>query len=125
VRLARPLRGQPATAARGTGYNGRVSENRKLSARCPDCGSDLVIDAATGEVLSHRRPKQPPAGGKDLEALLQGLDQDKARAEDVFQREVAAVKDRDRLLDEKFKEAVRRAEENPDEGRPPRPFDLD
>ena len=102
-----------------------MSENRKLSARCPDCGSDLVIDAATGEVLSHRRPKQPPAGGKDLEALLQGLDQDKARAEDVFQREVAAVKDRDRLLDEKFKEAVRRAEENPDEGRPPRPFDLD
>lgn len=102
-----------------------MSENRKLNVRCPDCGSDLVVDAATGEVLSHRRPKQPLAGGKDLDSLLQGLDQDKARAEDVFQREVAALKDRDRLLDEKFKEAVRRAEENPDEGRPPRPFDLD
>jgi len=110
----------------GTGcYNGCVSESPKLSIRCPDCGSDLVVDAATGEVLSHRRPKQPLAGGKDLDSLLQGLDQDKARAEDVFQREVAAMKDRDRLLEEKFKEAVRRAEENPDQGRPPRPFDLD
>ena len=102
-----------------------MSASQKLSVRCPDCGSDLVVDAATGEVLSHRRPKQPPAGGKDLESLLQGLEHDKARAEDVFQREVAAMKDRDRLLEEKFREALRRAEEEPDEGRPPRPFDLD
>jgi hypothetical protein len=102
-----------------------VSEHRKLTVRCPDCGSELVLDAATGEVLSHRRAKQPPAGGKDLESLLQGLDDEKSRAEDIFQREVAAMKDRDRLLDEKFREAVRRAEEEPDEGRPVRPFDLD
>ncbi|MBV8199660.1 MAG: hypothetical protein JOZ15_03455 [Acidobacteria bacterium] len=102
-----------------------MSEHQKLSVTCPDCSSDLVVDAATGEVLSHRRPKQPPAGGKDLNALLQGLDQDKARAEDIFKREVAAMKDRDRLLEEKFREAVKRAEENPDQGRPPRPFDLD
>lgn len=102
-----------------------MSESGRLSVRCPDCSSELVVDAATGEVLSHRRAKQPPAGGKDLDSLLQGLDQDKARTEDIFQREVAAMKDRDRLLEEKFKEAMRRAEENPDEGRPPRPFDLD
>ncbi|HVT61178.1 MAG TPA: hypothetical protein VHR45_22635 [Thermoanaerobaculia bacterium] len=102
-----------------------MAETRKLTLRCPDCNSELVVDAATGEVLSHRRAKVPPAGGKDLESLLQGLDQDKARAEDVFQREVAAIKDRDRLLEEKFREAMRRAEEEPDEGRPPRPFDLD
>ena len=102
-----------------------MSEHRKLTVRCPDCGSELVLDAATGEVLSHRRAKQPPAGGKDLESLLQGLDDEKSRAEDIFQREVAAMKDRDRLLDEKFREAMRRAEEEPDEGRPVRPFDLD
>jgi hypothetical protein len=53
------------------------------------------------------------------------LSRDKAKAEDVFQREVAAMKDRDRLLDEKFREAVKRAEEDPDEGPPRRPFDLD
>jgi hypothetical protein len=102
-----------------------MSETRKLTARCPDCGSELVLDAATGEVLSHRRAKQAPAGGKDLEQLLQGLDDDKARAEDVFQREVAAMKDRDRLLEEKFREALKRAEEDPDKGPPQRPFDFD
>ncbi|MEA2562411.1 MAG: hypothetical protein QOH06_3915 [Acidobacteriota bacterium] len=102
-----------------------MSETRKLTVRCPDCSSDLVIDAETGEVLSHRKAKQPLAGGKDFDSLLKGLDDDKARAEDVFQREVAAMKDRDRLMEEKFREALRRAEEDPDKGPPPRPFDLD
>lgn len=102
-----------------------MSETRKLTVRCPDCSSELVVDAETGQVLSHRKAKQPLAGGKDLDALLKGLDEDKARAEDIFQREVAAMKDRDRLLEEKFREAMRRAEEDPSEGPPPRPFDLD
>ena len=102
-----------------------MSEPGKLNVRCPDCGTDLVIDAATGEVLSHRKAKQPIAGGKDFDSLMRGLDEDKARAEDIFQREVAAMKDRDRLLEEKFREALRRAEEDPTEGPPPRPFDLD
>ncbi len=102
-----------------------MSENRKLTVRCPDCNSDLVIDAATGQILSHRKAKQLPAGGKDFDALLKGLDDDKERAEDIFQREVAAIKDRDRLLEEKFREAMRRAEEEPDEGPPRRPFDFD
>lgn len=102
-----------------------MNETRKLTVRCPDCDSDLVIDAATGEVLSHRRAKQPPAGGKSFDDLLQGLDQGKARAEEVFEREMSAMKDRDRLLDEKFREALRRADETPDEGPPKRPFDFD
>jgi hypothetical protein len=85
----------------------------------------MVIDTATGQILSHKKAKQPIAGGKDLDALLKGLDDDKAKAEDIFQREVAAMKDRDRLLEEKFREAMRRAEEEPDEGPPRRPFDLD
>jgi hypothetical protein len=102
-----------------------AAESSKLTVRCPECGSDLVIDVATGAVLSHRRPKQPLAGGKDFDSLLAGIDDDKNRAEDVFQREVAAHKDRDRILEEKFREALRRAEEDPDQGPPPRPFDLD
>jgi hypothetical protein len=84
-----------------------------------------VIDSATGEILSHKKAKQPIAGGKDFDALLKGLDDDKSRAEDIFQREVAAMKDRDRLMEEKFREAMRRAEEDPDQGPPRRPFDLD
>jgi hypothetical protein len=102
-----------------------ADDNRKLTVRCPECSSELVVDVATGEVLSHRKPKQPIAGGKDFDSLLKGLDDEKAHAEDVFQREVAALKDHDRLLEEKFREALRRAQEEPDDVRPPRPFDLD
>ena len=102
-----------------------AEDTRKLTVQCPECDSELVIDIATGQVLSHRKAKQPIAGGKDFDSLLKGLDDEKAHAEDVFQREVAALKDRDRLLEEKFREALKRAEEDPDQGRPPRPFDLD
>jgi len=85
----------------------------------------LLIDAATGEILAHRHPKKLPADGKDFEALLDDLDREKVEAENVFEREVAALKDRDRLLEEKFQEAVKRAEEKPDDERPLRPIDLD
>jgi hypothetical protein len=106
-------------------YDQTVAGPKKFTLVCPECGSDLVVDAATGEVLSHRAPKRPPGGGHSFEDLLAGLDTGKQRAEQLFEREKAAMKDRDRLLEEKFKEAMKRAEEEPDEGPPRRPFDLD
>jgi len=102
-----------------------MAETSKLTLRCPECDSDLVVDAATGEVLSHRAPKRVPGGGHDFDDLLAGLDTERTRAEQVFEREKAAMKDRDRLLDEKFREAMKRAEEEPDDQPPLRPFDLD
>jgi hypothetical protein len=84
-----------------------------------------MVDAATGAVLSHRKAKPSLAEGKDFDSLLEGLKQERSRADEIFERERAALKDRDRLLDEKFREALKRAEEEPDTGRPARPFDLD
>ena len=98
---------------------------KRLHVRCPDCETELVVDAETGEVVSHRAAKKPLAGGKDFDSLLRGLDESKARAEAVFEQEKAAMKDRSRLLDEKFDEALRRAEEEPEGTPPPRPFDFD
>lgn len=100
-------------------------ETRKLHVDCPGCGGRLTVDSATGEVLAHRPLEKAPGGGKSFEGLLAGLDRERAEAEDVFAREVAAQKDRDRLLEEKFREAVERAREDPSEGPPPRPFDFD
>jgi hypothetical protein len=102
-----------------------MGEPRNFSFRCPECDGHLVIDSATGEVLAHRPAKKPLAGGKDFDTLLQDLDKDKAEAEEVFEREVAAMKDRDRLLEEKFQQALKRAEEETDDGPFPRPIDLD
>ena len=102
-----------------------MAETRKLQVRCPGCESRLVVDAATGEVLSHREHRPPPAEGKGFDELLEDLDRSEAEAEDVFEREMEAMKDRDRLLEEKFREALKRAEESPEDEPPPRPFDLD
>jgi hypothetical protein len=100
------------------------ASTRKLTVRCPDCQAELVVDAATGTVLSHRKPKTPLAGGQTFETLFAELDASKARAEDLFEREKAAMADKDRILEEKFREAMKRAEEDPDTP-PKRPFDLD
>lgn len=84
----------------------------------------MVVDAATGSILSHRKADRPEAPEKDFDALFADLDSQKARAEEMFEREKAAFEDRDRLLEEKFKEAVKRAEDEPDLPRK-RPFDFD
>lgn len=102
-----------------------MSESRKLTLRCPDCGSDLTIDAESGEVLFHRKPKEPPAQGKSFDDLFADLAVQRNRADEIFEREKAAFGDRDRLMEEKFREALKRAEEDPDKGPPKRPFDLD
>jgi hypothetical protein len=92
-----------------------------LTASCPDCGAELVIDRKTGKVLLHTsKPKQP----QDFEALLKGIDDKKARDQAAFEREKAAMDDKDRLLEEQFKKALERADEVPDKDIV-RPFDLD
>lgn len=100
-------------------------DKKKATVRCPECGADITVDLATGAVLHHRSAKKQRQPDKDFDALLAGLDESKARAEDVFERERNALEDRDRLMEEKFREALRRAEEEPDDEPPIRPWDLD
>lgn len=95
-----------------------------MKVTCPDCGSDLTIDIATGTVLFHQASPDRAAPKKNFDELLASIDDSRNRAEDIFQREVTALKDRDRLLEEKFQEAMKKAEESPDEP-PIRPWDLD
>jgi hypothetical protein len=102
-----------------------MADTRSFRVTCPECSADLVIDAATGEILHHRKLNLGPAGGKSFDALMQGLEEDRSRAEEIFERERAAMKDRDRLLQERFEEAVRNAGDLDDATPPRRPFDLD
>lgn len=102
-----------------------MADSRKLTLRCPDCRAHLVVDSATGEVLFHKKAKGASGADRDFDTLLEELKAEKSQAEEIFEREVEAQKDRDRLLGEKFEEALRQAEQDPDDGPPPRPFDLD
>lgn len=92
---------------------------------CPECGGELLVDVATGSVISHRPARPTSAPSKDFDALLAGVGESKAHAESVFEREMGALKDRDRLLEEKFRKALERVEEEDDGKPPPRPWDLD
>lgn len=102
-----------------------MSDSHHLTVHCPCCDALLAVDGRTGSVISHREAKREPAGGKTLESLFAHLDEEKVRRESLFEQEVASMKDKDRLLEEKFQEAMRRAKEEDDGSPPIRPFDLD
>lgn len=92
---------------------------------CPECGGSITVDAATGEVLAHRAASKKATPGKDFDSLFAGLGEAKSRAEEVFEQQVNAVRQHDRLMEEKFREALKRAEEDPDQGPPVRTWDLE
>lgn len=102
-----------------------MSDEDRLILTCPECGADIGVDRVTGTVLFHKPASREKGPSKDFDSLLAGLDESKAHAEEVFRREFSALKDQDRLMEEKFREAMRRAEEEPDDEPPLRPWDLD
>jgi hypothetical protein len=58
-----------------------------------------------------------------LEAMVSQLESRKTEAAKKFEKEMESQKDRKRILDEKFKEAMQRADKS---GKPPvNPMDLD
>jgi hypothetical protein len=85
----------------------------------------MVVDAGTGAILSHKASKTALGGGKSFDDLFADLERDKTRAEALFEQEHAAVKDHDRILEERFRKAVEDAGDVDDGTPPPRPFDLD
>ncbi|MEM1180842.1 MAG: hypothetical protein AAGM22_21030 [Acidobacteriota bacterium] len=102
-----------------------MSETLTFTVACPDCGSELEIDAATGKVLSHRSKSKSRGPKADFDSLLAGIDDSKNRAEEIFRQELSALDDRDRVMEEKFKRALERAEEEDDGKAPERPWDFD
>lgn len=93
----------------------------KLSVICPCCEATLTIDAKTGAVLAHEE-KQKKLG--TFEDLKGELDKQKQLREQLFVQEQQAQKDRERLLEEKFREAMKRAEGESDKPFK-NPLDLD
>ncbi len=102
-----------------------MSDAESLKVECPICRGELVIDVASGQVLLHQEAPKPIVGGHSFDDLLADVDAAKDRAGDVFKREMTALEDSDRLMEEKFSEALKRAEKEPDAEPPPRPWDFD
>ncbi|HYI13315.1 MAG TPA: 2-nitropropane dioxygenase [Thermoanaerobaculia bacterium] len=77
---------------------------------CPCCEATLVVDRLSGEVLLHKA-KEVRAGGS-LESMVAGLESQKTEAAKRFDRQLESQKDRARILEERFKEALQRAEKS-------------
>ncbi|HEX8367170.1 MAG TPA: hypothetical protein VF604_01265 [Pyrinomonadaceae bacterium] len=93
----------------------------KFTVICPCCETTLTIDAQTGAILAHEEKTKKLSSFEDLKS---DLNKQKEVREQLFAQEMSSVKDRERLLEEKFKEAMKRAGDETD--KPFRnPLDLD
>ncbi|CAN5685809.1 hypothetical protein BH20ACI3_BH20ACI3_08140 [soil metagenome] len=88
---------------------------------CPCCESKLMVDAQTGALISHEEKTRPLAS---FDEMVKGLDKQKQVREQIFAQELNSMKDRDRILEEKFQEAMKRAEKEKDKPYL-NPLDLD
>lgn len=91
---------------------------------CPCCSAVLKIDTATRSVIAHT-PAVKPKTFSDMEAAAKAMREQDSRRESIFQQSVEAQKHASDLLEKKFQEALKKAKETPDTGKPIRDFDLD
>ena len=90
---------------------------------CPDCGAMIVVDAATGLVVSHTSAPRKRMF-EDLETAAKAMREQDERKESIFRQSVDAEKNKQHLFDKKLAEALRKAKDAP-AGKPIREFDLD
>jgi hypothetical protein len=78
---------------------------------CPCCDAILTIDSQTGSLLAHEEKKKPLGTFEDLK---NDLVKQKQITENLFAQEMSSQKDRERILEEKFQEALKRADKTSD-----------
>ena len=86
-----------------------MSDTTRFTLICPCCEATLTIDANTGALLSHEE-KQKPLGS--FEDMVKDLDKQKQTRDQMFAQQMSSHKDRERLLEEKFQEAKKKAEKD-------------
>ena len=82
----------------------------KFTIHCPCCEATLTIDAQTGAILAHEEKAKKLSS---FEELQQNLSKQKEARDNIFAQEMSSQHDRERILEEKFKEAMKRAENEP------------
>jgi hypothetical protein len=86
-----------------------VEDSTRFTIICPCCEATITLDARTGAILSHEEKTKPLAS---FEEMAKGLDKQKQTRDQIFAQELSSMKDRGRLLEEKFQEAKKRAEKD-------------
>src|ERR1700730_5690688 len=99
-----------------------MADTSRFTIICPCCEATLTIDAETGSMIAHEEKSRPLAS---FDEMVKGLDKQKQVREQIFAQELNSMKDRDRILEEKFQEAVKRAEKEKDNKPYLNPLDMD
>jgi hypothetical protein len=81
-----------------------------IEINCPCCEAFLVVDRLTGEVLFHKEKERKTTGS--LESMVSNLETQKSEAAKRFDKQIESQKDRARILEEKFQEALKRADKD-------------
>ena len=91
---------------------------------CPCCSAVLKIDPGAKVVIAHTAAVKPKTFN-DMEEAARAMKEQDNRRDSIFRQSVEAQRNAADLLEKKFQEAVRKAKESPDTGKPIRDFDLD
>src|SRR5437879_13453963 len=102
----------------------KMAKSSSFDLTCPSCGAVLRVDPESEAVISHIAPVKPKMFN-DMEEAARAMKEQDSRRDSIFRQSVEAQKHAGDLLEKKFQEAVRKAKESPDTGRPIRDFDLD
>jgi hypothetical protein len=91
--------------------------SKDLEIRCPDCGSRIRLDPATGAILGHGPGERP----KDLGEAARRHAEKATGRDDAFRRAMDAERGRKQELEDLFKNAADKAArqdpgERPDRG---------
>lgn len=98
-----------------------MTKNTRWTIICPCCEATLIVDAQTGALISHQEKTKPLAS---FEEMTKDLERQKETRNQVFAQELGSLKDRERLLEEKFRDAFKRAEKDKDKPYQ-NPLDMD
>jgi ribulose kinase len=91
---------------------------------CPCCDAVLKVDAVNQAVIAHKAAVQPKTFN-DIEEAARAMKEQDSRRDSIFRQSVENQRNASSLMEKKFQEAVKRAKEMPDTGKPIRDFDLD
>jgi hypothetical protein len=104
--------------------NKDMAKKSSFDVTCPCCGAVLKVDSEDEAVISHVAPVKPKMFN-DLDDAARAMKEQDSRRDSIFRQSVEAQKHSSDLLEKKFQEALRKAKETPDTGKPIRDFDLD
>jgi len=84
----------------------------------------LTVDPETRAVIAHK-PAPRKRTFEDFEGAARAMREQEERKESLFRQSLESERNKKDIMERRFAEAVKRAKDDPTQGKPLREFDLD